>query len=153
VTPEQLQALVDSVVGERTVDIVTTGRRSGRARTTEIWTTVVAGELYVCGTPAAGPDELDRQPRDWLANLLAAPAFTLRLKQSIAIDLPAAATPVTDPAVRAAVLSSPQCAYYREHSRSFEELVTRGPMVHIELLADAAPITEAIRAARLDNPS
>ena len=32
---------------------VTTGRRSGATRTTEIWTTVVDGQTYICGTPNA----------------------------------------------------------------------------------------------------
>jgi len=140
-------------MGERTVDIVTVGRRSGRARATEIWTTVVAGEIYVCGTPAGTPGSIDREPRDWLANLLAEPRFTLRLKQSVAAELPARAVPVDDRATRERIFAAPQCAYYREHARSMDDLVEHGPMVHVELVDEARPVTDALRARALDGPS
>ena len=39
-------AVLRSLLDERTVDIVTTGRRSNRPRTTEIWTTVVDGQIH-----------------------------------------------------------------------------------------------------------
>ena len=42
---------------------------------------------------------------DWHANLLADPDFTFHLKNGIRADLPARATPVTDPAERQAVLA------------------------------------------------
>lgn len=150
VTPAEVHRIVDSIVHERTVDIVTVGRHSGRTRVTEIWTTVVAGELYVCGTPGGAPGSLDHEPRDWLANLVAEPTFTLRLKQSVPAELPARAVPVTDRATRERVFAAPASAYYREHARSMDELVERGPMVHVELVGAARAATDALRAAGLD---
>ena len=44
------------------------------ARTTEIWTTVVDGQTYICGTPNASQPGVEHQPRDWLANLVATPS-------------------------------------------------------------------------------
>ena len=120
---------------------------------TEIWTTVVAGELYVCGTPAAGPDALGRRPRDWLANVLAEPAFTLRLKQSQAVDLPARAVPVTDRATRERVFGAPASAYYRQHARSMEDLVEHGPIVRVELVGAARAVQDALRASPRDTPA
>jgi hypothetical protein len=149
VTPAEVAAVAGSIIGERTVDIVTIGRRSGRPRVTEIWTTVVAGEIYLCGTPAARAG-LGHEPRDWLANLLAEPRFTLRLKQSVAAELPARAAPVTDRVLRQEVFSAPQSAYYREHARSLEDLVEHGPMVRVELAGEARPVAEAIRACGFD---
>lgn len=145
--------IADSIVDERTVDILTVGRRTGRVRPTEIWTTVVAGEIYVCGTPAAGPRSGQHEPRDWLANLLAEPRFTLRLKQSVAVELPARAVPVDDRTTRERVFAAPQCAYYREHSRSLDDLVDHGPMVHLELLDEARAVSDRVRALRRDSPS
>ena len=148
-----MDAVADSIVRERTVDLVTVGRRSGTTRVTEIWTTVVGGELYVCGTPAGSPDTMEPEPRDWLANLLAEPAFTLRLKQSVAVDLSAHATPVLDRATRQRVFESPQSAYYRANSRSMEDLLDHGPMVRVDLTGEAAAVTAALRAAGRDSPS
>jgi hypothetical protein len=55
-------AILRSLLDERTVDIVTTGRRSNAARTTEIWTTVVDGQTYICGTPNASQPGVERRP-------------------------------------------------------------------------------------------
>lgn len=146
--PLDVAAIVESLATERTVDIVTRGRRSGLARTTEIWTTLVEGTLYVCGTPAAGPDQMAAQPRDWLANLLAAPRFTLRLKRPVVVDLPAAATLVTDAAERRRLFEAPQSAYYRQHSLSLDQFVAQAPVVRVELVDEAAPVTAALLAGR-----
>ncbi|KDN20722.1 nitroreductase/quinone reductase family protein [Amycolatopsis rifamycinica] len=84
--------------GERIIDITTRGRRTGRARRIEIFFYRAAGETYLCsgaGGAATG----------WYANLLADPDFTFHLKHGIRADLPARATPVTDPAERQAVLA------------------------------------------------
>jgi deazaflavin-dependent oxidoreductase (nitroreductase family) len=153
VGPLDVDAIATSLATERTVDIVTVGRRTGQPRTTEIWTTLVAGDLYVCGTPAAGPADLAPVPRDWLANLLAEPAFTLRLKQSVAVDLPARATPVADADERRRLLAAPQSRYYREHSRSTDDFVAHAPVVRVELVGAAAAVGAALRAARADGPA
>ena len=47
-----------------TIDITTTGRRTGRPRRIEIWMLDVDGRYFITGTPGR---------RDWLANLSADP--------------------------------------------------------------------------------
>ncbi|MFI5845327.1 nitroreductase/quinone reductase family protein [Catenuloplanes sp. NPDC051500] len=84
---------------ERIVDITTTGRRTGRPRRIEIFFYRAHGATYLCSGAGAGPT-------GWHANLRAHPAFTVHLKNGVRADLPAHATPVTDPAERAAVLSA-----------------------------------------------
>ena len=81
---------------DRVIDITTTGRSSGQPRRKEIWFHNLDGTIYITGTPGK---------RDWYANLVANPAFTFHLKQSATADLPARATPVTDPDARRRILS------------------------------------------------
>lgn len=84
---------------ERIVDITTTGRRSGRPRRIEIFFYRAHGATYLCSGAGGGPT-------GWNANLRANPAFIFHLKNGVKADLPAHATPVTDPAERAAVLTA-----------------------------------------------
>ena len=76
---------------DRTIDITTTGRHSGAPRRLEIWFFNLEGQIVITGTPG---------PRDWYANLVARPAFTFHLKESVTADLPARAVPVTDEPTR-----------------------------------------------------
>lgn len=82
---------------ERIIDITTVGRRTGRPRRIEIFFYRAAGATYLCSGAGGAAT-------DWHANLLAEPALTFHLKNGIRADLPALATPVTDPAERRAVL-------------------------------------------------
>ena len=79
---------------DRVIDITTTGRSSGRPRRIEIWFHRVDGRFYITGTPGR---------RSWYANLIAHPDFTFHLKHSAQADLPATATPITDPAEHARI--------------------------------------------------
>lgn len=123
-----------------TIDIVTTGRRSGEPRTTEIWFMVVDDVVYICGTPGAGDTEREYWPRDWMANLLAEPEFSFVLKESASMSLPARAEPVVDPEERRRVFSSPVTGWYRDQTGSVDALVAHGPMVRVEFVGDAAPL-------------
>ena len=76
---------------DRTIDITTTGRRTGQPRRIETWFYNVDGRVFLSGTPGR---------RDWYANLAAKPEFVFHLKQSTRADLPARARLVTDPAER-----------------------------------------------------
>ena len=140
-------AIVRSLLDERTVDIVTTGRRSKRARTTEIWTTVVDGETYICGTPNAGQPGVEHTPRDWLANLVTTPEFIVRLKTSVHIDLPATAARVDDPDERRHVLTAPNTEYYR-NAVSLDGAIAHSPMVRVHFVGEAAWLEAAMRAGR-----
>jgi deazaflavin-dependent oxidoreductase (nitroreductase family) len=142
---EDHEAILRSLIEERTVDILTTGRHSGASRTTEIWTTVVDGQAYVCGTPNASKAGIERQPRDWLANLLATPAFTIRLKTSVHVDLPATAERVDDPDERRRVLTAPNTEYYRK-AVSLDAALAHSPLVRVQFTGDAAWLADAIRS-------
>ncbi len=90
-------AIRQALATDRTIDIITTGRASGLPRWIETWIYRVDDRFFLSGSPGK---------RDWYANLLAAPRFTVHLKRSVVADLPARATPVTDPAQRRAVMAA-----------------------------------------------
>ncbi|GAB2450839.1 deazaflavin-dependent oxidoreductase (nitroreductase family) [Conyzicola lurida] len=76
-----------SPASARTVDVSTTGARTGRTRRIEIWFYRVDGEIYLTTQPAV---------RSWYANLLANPRFTFHVKNGAHADLDATAKPVLD---------------------------------------------------------
>jgi deazaflavin-dependent oxidoreductase (nitroreductase family) len=80
-------------IADRTIDITTTGRRSGQPRRTEICFYRFGDSIYLSGMPRP-------RPRDWLANLVADPHFTFHLKQDVIADLPAVAEVITNRAER-----------------------------------------------------
>src|SRR5690348_18489504 len=80
-----------------TIDITTTGRRSGKPRRIEIVFHNIDGRIYISGIPA-------RQKRDWLVNLEADPRLTFHLKGRTRADLPATARVISDEAERRHIL-------------------------------------------------
>jgi deazaflavin-dependent oxidoreductase (nitroreductase family) len=80
---------------DRTIDITTTGRKSGQPRRIEIWFYRAGDKIYLSGSPGR---------RSWYANLLADPNFTFHLKESLKADLPARAVPITDEDARRAIM-------------------------------------------------
>ena len=125
---ENIQAALRT---ERTIDIVTLGERTGLSRPTEIWFTNIAGRIIICGAPSTGAGRGERAPRDWLANLVAQPAFEFCLKESIQAKLTATATPVRELKERRAVMSAAQTRWYREQGFSVDELVAGTPIVDV----------------------
>src|SRR5215510_15598978 len=91
------ESIKQALEHDRTIDITTTGRKTGQSRRTEIWFHNINGRLYITGTPGR---------RDWYANLLAHPEFTFHLKQSVHADLPARATAILDQAQRRAIIAA-----------------------------------------------
>ena len=87
-----------ATLADRTIDITTTGRRSGEPRRIELVFYRLGDDVYLSGLP--GPTT-----RDWLANLAARPEFTFHLKHGVVADLPATAAVVVDPAERRRVLA------------------------------------------------
>jgi hypothetical protein len=81
---------------ERTIDITTTGRATGRPHRIEMWFHNLDGQLYLTGTPGA---------RSWHAHLLAHPDFVFQLKGTVRADLPAR-PPVLEPARRRTIATS-----------------------------------------------
>jgi deazaflavin-dependent oxidoreductase (nitroreductase family) len=73
-----------------TIDITTTGRRTGKPRRIEIVFHNIDGRIFISGSPRA-----DRT-RAWIHNLAADPHLTFSLKRAVTADLPATARIVTD---------------------------------------------------------
>lgn len=106
---------------DRTIDITTTGRRTGRPRRLEIWFHNLDGMIYLSGSPG---------PRDWYANLLADPSFTFHLKRSTQADLPARAVPILKTGERRSILSRIAPA------AELDEWVKRSPLVRVTFEPD-----------------
>jgi deazaflavin-dependent oxidoreductase (nitroreductase family) len=110
---------------DRTIDITTTGRKTGKPRRKEIWFHNIDGRLYLTGTPGR---------RDWYANLLGHPEFTFHLKRSVRADLPARATPILDKDRRRTILAS--IHQKLDGNRDLEAWVEGSPLMAVELLVD-----------------
>ncbi|GAB4334771.1 MAG: hypothetical protein Kow0010_21980 [Dehalococcoidia bacterium] len=112
------QALAEDPV----VDITTTGRKTGKPRRIEIWIHDAGGRYIITGSPGR---------RDWYANLLAEPGLVVHLKRSAHADLPARATPITDPAEKATLLrAAPRLARY-VNDTTIAEWLEKSPMVEV----------------------
>ena len=86
-----------STAWERTVEITTTGGRSGLPRRIEIWFYRAGETNYLSGLPSPTPD--------WFRNLEANPRFLFHLKHGVQATLNATARPVTDPVERRRVFT------------------------------------------------
>jgi deazaflavin-dependent oxidoreductase (nitroreductase family) len=107
----------------RTIDITTTGRKSGQPRRIETWYHNLDGRIYLTGTPGK---------RDWYANLRANPHFTFHLKQDTVADLAARAQPIDDPAQRRAIFS--RILRNLDRSEDLESWIAGSPLVEVEFL-------------------
>jgi deazaflavin-dependent oxidoreductase (nitroreductase family) len=105
-----------------TVDITTTGRRSGLPRSIEIWMLDVDGRFFIAGTPGR---------RDWLANLTANPRLVVHLKRHGHVDLAAGASVVVDVVTRRAVLAHSSAAWYRRQ-QPLDVLIDTSPLVEVK---------------------
>ena len=116
---------------DRTIDITTTGRTTGRPHRIEMWFHNLDGQLYLTGTPG---------PRDWHANLQAHPEFTFHLKGTTRADLRARAATIVDPARRRAILSRLLDRLGR--AADLDAWVRESPLVEVAILEtepDAGP--------------
>lgn len=109
-----------------TVDITTTGRRSGEPRRIEIWMMDVDGRFFITGTPGR---------RDWLANLRVHRALVVHLKRLAHEDVSAHAVEVTDDTTRRAVFEHLVSHWYRTQT-PIDDLVATAPMVEVVIDAD-----------------
>ncbi|GAA1647708.1 nitroreductase/quinone reductase family protein [Actinoplanes couchii] len=101
-----------------TVEITTIGRRSGRPSRIETWRYLAAGRFWLSGSPGR---------RDWYANLVAHPDFTVHLP---GLDLQARARPVTDPDERTQIFAEfvPGLSW----AGSVQSWIEGSPLVEIE---------------------
>ncbi|MCI0713236.1 MAG: nitroreductase family deazaflavin-dependent oxidoreductase [Chloroflexi bacterium] len=107
---------------DSTIDITTTGRKTGRQRRKEIWFHYIDGQIYITGLPGS---------RDWYANLRANPAFTIHLKESTQADIPATATLITGDAERREIMA--KILKKLNQMSQLEEWVAGSPLVHVDL--------------------
>lgn len=123
-----------SPASARTIDITTTGARTGRPRRIEIWFYRVDDEIYLTTQPAV---------RSWYANLRAHPDFTVHLKHGVRADLPARAEPVLDQAERRRIftaivadLDHPRhSAYIAQPVEPVEEWMRGSPLTRVHFLS------------------
>lgn len=120
-----------SSLEQRTIDITTAGRHSGKPRRIEIWFYRFEDSIYLSGQPSP-------RTRDWLANLAAEPRFTFHIKHGIVADLPAVATIITDPLERRRILANFVDEFNIRHSlessghaADLEEWVERSPLAKV----------------------
>jgi deazaflavin-dependent oxidoreductase (nitroreductase family) len=114
---------------QRTIDITTTGAKSGDPRRIEIWFHQIQGRWYIGGAPP--------RVRGWYRNLEANPRFVFHLKDDVKADLSATARPITEPEERREVfeqildgLNDPSITLPVEFP-PLEDWVTFSPLVEI----------------------
>jgi deazaflavin-dependent oxidoreductase (nitroreductase family) len=126
-------AVTKDAVGEalehgRTIDITTTGRRTGKPRRIEIVFHNIGGRIFITGTPR--PNK-----RDWLFNLEADPHLTFHLKGRTRVDLPAVARVIDDERERREVLPHVARAWRRN---DLEQMVRYSPLIEVTFAPRAA---------------
>ena len=111
-----------------TIDITTTGRRTGRPRRIEIVFHRIDGRMWISGMPSS-------RKRAWLANLEADPHLTVHLKGPLAVaDLPATARVVTDEAERRQILERVAQAWRRT---DVDRMVVQSPLIEVTVAPPA----------------
>jgi len=104
-----------------TIDITTTGRRTGKPRRIEIVFHNIGGRIYISGIPRP-------EKRDWLVNLEANPGLTFHLKGRVSADLPAVARVIDDQAERREVLAGVARNWRRN---DLETMVRYSPLIEV----------------------
>jgi deazaflavin-dependent oxidoreductase (nitroreductase family) len=105
----------------RTVDITTTGAKSGRPQRIEIWTWIADGTVYLTGSPGR---------RDWYANLKANPKLVVHVKSGEPVDLLARARPIEDPDERHEVFER----LLSSTRYDLEAWIGRSPLAELEFI-------------------
>ncbi|HUO46681.1 MAG TPA: nitroreductase/quinone reductase family protein [Acidimicrobiia bacterium] len=128
------QAVSEALAAGGIADMTTIGRRSGLPRRIEIYFHHFDGDLYIGGRPGF--------KRDWLANLIARPEFTLHLKRGVQADVAVVATEVTDPETRRRVFFRMLTESWRsdpDRARGvIDRYVADSPLVKVEVVNQAA---------------
>jgi deazaflavin-dependent oxidoreductase (nitroreductase family) len=119
-TREEIDAALQ---GMHTVDITTTGRKSGKPRTLEIVFHNVDGRIYISGIPSP-------KRRSWLANLDADPHMTFHFKGKVRADLPATARVIEDETERRELLPHIARNWGR---KDLETMVEQSPLIEVTL--------------------
>jgi deazaflavin-dependent oxidoreductase (nitroreductase family) len=111
-----------------TIDITTTGRRTGRPRRIEIVFHRIDGRMWISGMPSS-------RKRAWLANLESDPHLIVHLKGPLAVaDLPATARVVTDETERRQILERVAQAWRRT---DVDRMVAQSPLIEVTVAPPA----------------
>ncbi len=105
-----------------TIDITTTGRKTGKPRRIEVMFHNIGGRIFISGMPGFR--------RSWLANLDANPHFTFHLKGAVRADLPATARVINDEQERRTILEGVARAWRR---RDLDTMVKTSPLVEVTI--------------------
>jgi len=114
-------AIQDALARGQTIDITTTGRRTGKPRRIEIVFHNIGGRIYISGQPRP-------EKRDWLRNLEADPHLTFHLKGRTRADLPALARVIDDVSERRQVLPHVARAWNRT---DVDRMVRESPLIEV----------------------
>jgi deazaflavin-dependent oxidoreductase (nitroreductase family) len=126
----------DALDHSQTVDITTTGRRTGEPRRIEIALHNIRGRLVISGRPS-------HRTRAWIYNLEADPRLTVHLKGARAhADLEGTARVVTDPEERRAYLVDIAQAWGRT---DLDRMVAQSPLIEVTIPGYGVP--EVVDAA------
>ena len=106
-----------------TIDITTTGRRTGQPRRIEIVFFNFDGRIFISGMPNP------RHERAWLLNLEADPRMTFHLKRPVRADLPATARVIRDPAERRPILERVARVWRRDP----DAMVASSPLIEVTI--------------------
>lgn len=112
-----------------TIDLTTTGRRSGQLRRIELVFHAIDGRIYISGLPGFA--------RSWLANIRANPRVILHLKGPVMADLPATAREISEPAERRRIMEQVARNWRRA---DVDRMMTGSPLIEVvpdELAASA----------------
>ena len=121
-------AIRSALARGHTIDITTTGRRTGEARRKEIVFHNIDGRIIISGMPFP-------KKRDWLLNLEADPRLTLHLKESVQADLPATARVIDDEAERRTLLTQVARNWKRD---DLEEMMRHSPLIEVTIDSPAS---------------
>jgi deazaflavin-dependent oxidoreductase (nitroreductase family) len=112
-----------------TIDLTTTGRRTGLPRRIELVFHVIDGRVYISGLPGF--------PRSWMANIRRNPRVTFHLKGPIKADLPATAREITEPAERRRIMEQVARNWRRT---DVDRMMVQSPLIEVtpDELADSA---------------
>jgi deazaflavin-dependent oxidoreductase (nitroreductase family) len=116
----------DALARGGVVDITTVGAKSGADRRIEVVFHQFDGKYYITGKPGF--------KRDWLANMIANPQFTVHLKVGVTAGVPAEAHEITDGDQRATVL-------YRILTESWDNEPAKAEHI-LPRWVDEAPLVE-----------
>ena len=103
-----------------TIDMTTTGRKSGQPRRIELVFHAIDGRVYVSGMPGF--------PRSWMANIRANPRVTFHLKGPVKADLPSTAREITEPGERRRIMEQVARNWNRT---DVDQMMVSSPLIEV----------------------